>query len=1023
MKLLKNIAKVLLCFTIAANTLPVMADTANVSHSTNPGGNVTGTINETPAGYKFSLPGSNRTYVLVDTFLNAGGQKEFFVVTDYTASAGIAGEAIPGSNRYCFSASGYTWDGTSNKYIWDPADTNTMAGFINSSGFISEMIDETVNTYVVEHSYKFEPAYEATASAKSEVSSRYALLSLSELNAYKDRIGVLPCEYNVSTDVMTTTSNSWWVRTPAVSGGAGAMIWHKGNAKPAWQEAINAWGKTIRPCFYLSEDFFKNIKLDATDLGTEVVKMVGFEGILSKTEMLDLGYTETELNALGIVYPEITSARAEGLVSVGSGLTAVYNYTHSKAANEGNSLIEWIRVNADGGETTVQSGTEKTYTLTAADLGCKIYYNVTPKTTLGHTGLKVKSEATAAVEEGLCTLEGFSITKTDAQYSISLEGLAAKQQGISLKAVLTVRNGYTVVGSDIKTVGTTQTETLSATSCADAYIRFGIYNAETNQPLLVMCDGNGPVPNIEDETEFKVTPYPLENAMVAHGTNTGFGANTEVILKAVQILPGGGGVVAYTGADVLDENGRLLHIFSFADNIPAGNYRLTVTSGNASKFVEFLYSSSATKANVLENQLGTIDSGQEFATVVGTNLVNLGISDKYIVAMDETKLKATGDLLVGKSYNINTLSDFYNDISDAAAICEMTRNDSPYEVAQYYQDRLDFESLGMYAQFQNLEDSLKVYDMFKGKTATSFDDIHRIFNSSVVLQMINEAESYGKVDEILGTYEAYVTFSLLAYKNSDTTQTSLYVFDRAGEYTSMSQLDGDITDAITLQNQRPQGGGSGGGGGGGLGTIVKDEIVEKPQSVTVPQNQPVTETKPAVATAFADVSKDFWAHGYISELKNAGIISGDEKGFFNPDNTVTREEFVKMIIEAIGGIKEDAVCDFSDVPADNWARRYIAEAARLGIVNGKGDGSFGLGESISRQDMAVMICSAMDVEAEAAECGFNDAGEISEYANAAVRKLSAAGVINGFDDNTFKPLKSMNRAEAATVIYRLINRN
>ncbi len=149
-------------------TASANADTTDVDYGTNTGTvAISPIISDTPNEYKFSLPDSGKTYVLIDSYQNESGKREFFVMTDYSASGGLATDALS-QNRYKFAkSSSYTWDGESENYVWNPSDANMLAGFINSDTFISAMIDRKVDEYVTVHKYKFEPASEWDKNIKS----------------------------------------------------------------------------------------------------------------------------------------------------------------------------------------------------------------------------------------------------------------------------------------------------------------------------------------------------------------------------------------------------------------------------------------------------------------------------------------------------------------------------------------------------------------------------------------------------------------------------------------------------------------------------------------------------------------------------------------------------------------------------------------------------------------------------------------------------------------------------------------
>ena len=88
---------------------------------------------------------------------------------------------------------------------------------------------------------------------------------------------------------------------------------------------------------------------------------------------------------------------------------------------------------------------------------------------------------------------------------------------------------------------------------------------------------------------------------------------------------------------------------------------------------------------------------------------------------------------------------------------------------------------------------------------------------------------------------------------------------------------------------------------------------------------------------FGDVSKSHWAYVSILTLKKNKIISGNENNLFEPENNITREEFIKMAGIALGIVDEDAECEFDDVGKDDWCYKYVASAFATGITSGVDD--------------------------------------------------------------------------------------
>jgi hypothetical protein len=180
-----------------------------------------------------------------------------------------------------------------------------------------------------------------------------------------------------------------------------------------------------------------------------------------------------------------------------------------------------------------------------------------------------------------------------------------------------------------------------------------------------------------------------------------------------------------------------------------------------------------------------------------------------------------------------------------------------------------------------------------------------------------------------------------------------------------------------------------------------------------------TTTPSAYASSPITDINGHWAQSQIEYLTAQNIIAGYPDGTFQPDKTITRAEFVKAIVMTFKlEIKEGKV--FSDT-SNHWAKDYIATANAFGIANGYSNDLFGPDNWISREQMAVMLVKAAELENIATGKVFFDDSKISAWAKNAVSIASGNNIIVGYPDNTFKPQGSATRAEAAIVLYRVIN--
>lgn len=233
---------------------------------------------------------------------------------------------------------------------------------------------------------------------------------------------------------------------------------------------------------------------------------------------------------------------------------------------------------------------------------------------------------------------------------------------------------------------------------------------------------------------------------------------------------------------------------------------------------------------------------------------------------------------------------------------------------------------------------------------------------------------------------------------------------------------------FTLKGKRSSssggGGNSGGGGGGGSFTVPSSSIASSASNPQLPSNTTQQTGTPSIG--FTDLGGAAWAAEAINALAERGIVSGKSEGIFAPNDNITRAEFAKIVVSAFGLEDDTATVDiFSDVNEGDWYYSFIAAAYNNGIINGYDNGTFGVNDNITRQDMAVIIYRAAEragisFDAVNEEITFEDGAEIADYARDAVRTLQTAGIINGISDTEFAPGMNATRAQAAKMIYLCI---
>lgn len=177
-------------------------------------------------------------------------------------------------------------------------------------------------------------------------------------------------------------------------------------------------------------------------------------------------------------------------------------------------------------------------------------------------------------------------------------------------------------------------------------------------------------------------------------------------------------------------------------------------------------------------------------------------------------------------------------------------------------------------------------------------------------------------------------------------------------------------------------------------------------------------------TPFNDVKETDWYYKAIKFVSEKGLFSGMSKNEFGPKLEMTRGMFVTVLSKLDGG-ELDGELEFIDVDRNAYYAKPIAWAYKKGIVGGVGNEMFAPDKEITREELAVMMYNYMqktgiNLPTMLAEFpAFDDADEISPWAENAVRVMRATGLMNGKTGNKFDPKGKATRAEVATILMNL----
>mgnify|MGYP004461366473 CR=1 FL=1 len=182
------------------------------------------------------------------------------------------------------------------------------------------------------------------------------------------------------------------------------------------------------------------------------------------------------------------------------------------------------------------------------------------------------------------------------------------------------------------------------------------------------------------------------------------------------------------------------------------------------------------------------------------------------------------------------------------------------------------------------------------------------------------------------------------------------------------------------------------------------------------------------ADDFTDVSRSDWYYEFVDLVTSKGYFNGVADKTFAPAENMTRAMFVTVLFRFHGAKGDSSQSAFVDVAPGEWYTAAINWAAANKIVDGVGNGKFAPNDPITRAQMCAMIERYLDLYRKAWKVTLPESGSLSvmvdesaipAYALAAVKQCQRHGLVNGFEDGTFRPNDLSTRAQVAAVIYRL----
>lgn len=478
---------------------------------------------------------------------------------------------------------------------------------------------------------------------------------------------------------------------------------------------------------------------------------------------------------------------------------------------------------------------------------------------------------------------------------------------------------------------------------------------------------------------------------------------------------------------VSEKDGSFTYTATLNGDFVSGKYAVYADTATQTATATFMLLNSLAAASVLD-RINSAANPSEVKTVIAEGCTDLGIE-----AAEYAKYDAyiSNVIYASKPEGGYSLEDFVKQYNIAYAMAQLKNGIITMDgVVSEFGSLIDIDASEYNALSADTKAELEA--LIKAETGYEGDVMNYEYN--FVLAQVKTAAGYEEQGGYIIDNSSLIGISLEKYDSITNNYYKNKVLQEVynSGYTSLEAIVPAWNTAVDecyseWQDSKGSGssGGGGGGGGGGIGSGIGTDNgftvtdYDKNEDLFTEVGKPqYTEDK---SEPFTD-AVSHWAYESIIHMYTEGIVNGYEDGTFRPNNTVTRAEFVTMLINAVDlATTSTSGVSFTDVSDSAWYAQRVKLAAANNLVQGYG-GMFRPLDNISRQDAAIVIYNAIagagyKVEGEKS---FNDTASIADYAKPYVSALAANGVING-SDGSFLPTNTLTRAEAVKLIENLLD--
>lgn len=648
--------------------------------------------------------------------------------------------------------------------------------------------------------------------------------------------------------------------------------------------------------------------------------------------------------------------------------------------------------------------------------------------------------------------------------SISITGVWEKEKEADTVAYKNISEGKAVSEFTPATV-----DKMICKSLAKQDVEIKLTNSNGTKTITAYFDINGVWKNTSDTTLYSKVEMPDDYADLYILSKVDGEQNFEISLRQPKLLiaPRLNGVDDLNSITWSSSNPTAVKVDKgIVTGIASGSAKITATvSGDGNVEYKYTYNVEAYGELALAKKNNTVDAYITSKQPI-FNAINSAISSKDTQALsdilsqsgdvkitdiqdidasaiptDETKLKDLADRIITygefKFENADDVETFISTLAHEIVVGELNGLTDTADVENVLVNNNAYYNLDLENTYykQHKEKVLQRYVNYKAKNLKGVQDDFIDFYVMTAVLNVAQDSGYSVLQQIINNCSDEIGYDTDHYKkvNNVAFHTALLKKLKNNEITTKEDLKKYIDDA-----KAPSGGSTGGvtNKDNGVSTVIGDKGYGDVTTSIVGYehddyaNNPLPEDTSSV---FGDVSKDRWSYEPIKYLVAKNVITGYGDGNFCPENKITRAEFIKVLVSAFGmNVSTDTEKDeteentgtFTDVLPDDWYYNFVETAYENGIVYGDTNGAFNPNTEISRQEMAAMIYRAVVASGKnipiEKSAEITDRSSIDDWAYMPVIQLVNMGIINGYEDGSFKPFEKASREEVAKLTYEVM---